>query len=219
MDTPDGSKSQARALTTTSYAVLCVLALRDHATYDLIAQMRKSMHYMWPRAESNVYAEPKRLVDAGFAVAREEWNGSRRRTIYAITDAGRQELARWFASPSGRQRYESEALVKVLFAENGTLDDALRTISELRRDAIEIIDHFMKIADQYRSNEGEYPERFAISAVAGRLLIEQQAATARWADWAARTLTEWGSVTRQDAPWGVETLRAAGCLESDAPDS
>ena len=89
MNTPDESKSQERPLTTTSYGVLSILALRDHSTYDLTRQMRMSLHYMWPRAESNVYAEPKRLVAAGLATSREEWTGSRRRTIYAITELGR----------------------------------------------------------------------------------------------------------------------------------
>ena len=88
MDTPDESKVKwrtERTLTTTSFAVLSVLSLRDHSTYDLIRQMRLTMHYMWPRAESNVYAEPPRLVEAGLATAREEWSGQRRRTIYSIT--------------------------------------------------------------------------------------------------------------------------------------
>ena len=64
MNTPIESKSQARTLTTTSYAVLSILALREHSTYELTRQMKLSLHYMWPRAESNVYAEPKRLVEA-----------------------------------------------------------------------------------------------------------------------------------------------------------
>ena len=85
MNTPIESKSQERPLTTTSYGVLSVLALRDHSTYELTRQMRLSLHYLWPRAESNVYAEPKRLLAAGLAEAREEWNGGRRRTIYSIT--------------------------------------------------------------------------------------------------------------------------------------
>jgi hypothetical protein len=44
MNTPIESKSQERTLTTTSFAVLAVLSLRDHSTYDLIRQMRLSMH-------------------------------------------------------------------------------------------------------------------------------------------------------------------------------
>jgi PadR family transcriptional regulator AphA len=39
--------------------------------------MRRNLHYFWPRAESNLYAEPKRLVEAGFAKARPEPVGRR----------------------------------------------------------------------------------------------------------------------------------------------
>src|SRR5262245_58322241 len=63
--------------------------------------------------------EPKRLVSAGLATSPEEWTGKRRRPIYAIADAGRAALADWLASPSSRRCYESEGLLKVLFAETG----------------------------------------------------------------------------------------------------
>jgi DNA-binding PadR family transcriptional regulator len=136
---------------------------------------------MWPRAESNVYAEPKRLAAAGLATSREEWTGSRRRTIYSITDSGRKALAEWLASSSARQRYESEALLKVLFAENGTKDDLLATIRAIRKDAIAVREHFLRFADVYEAGDGQYPDRFDLSALAARLLCEQQAVTARWA--------------------------------------
>jgi DNA-binding PadR family transcriptional regulator len=210
MNTPNESKSQERPLTTTSYGVLSILALRDHSTYDLARQMRMSLHYMWPRAESNVYAEPKRLVAAGLATSREEWTGSRRRTIYSITRAGRAALAEWLASPSSRQRNESEGLLKVLFAENGTKDDLLETIREIRRDASAVIEHFLQFADVYEAGEGEYPERFDLSALTARLLSEQQMVTVRWADWAEEVVSGWDEPSGADAAWGVETLRATG---------
>lgn len=210
MDTPDESKSQDRDLTATSYAVLSVLSLRDHSTYDLIGQMQKSMHYMWPRAESNVYAEPKRLVDAGLATVREEWNGRRRRTVYSITPAGRVVLAEWLSAPTARQRYESEALVKVLFAENGSCDDLLATIAAIAADAREIIRHFVMIADEYAAGNGEYPERFGLSGLAARLLLEQQAATLRWAAWAQEVVAGWESPFAEDTAWGVATIMSVG---------
>jgi len=210
MDTPNESKSQDRAMTTTSYAVLSVLSLRPHSTYDITRQMRLTMHYMWPRAESNVYAEPRRLAEAGLAEAREEWNGQRRRTVYSITDAGRAALEEWSASPSARQRYESEALVKVLFAENGARDDLLASIRALGEDATEVIQHFLEIADRYAAGEGAYPWRFGLTGLAARLLMEQQAATLRWATWAEVVVAGWETPLSQDAAWGVDTLRAAG---------
>ena len=201
-DTPVGSKSQARTLTTTSFAVLCVLALQDHSTYELTKQMRMSMHYLWPRAESNVYAEPKRLVEAGLAAARTESTGRRSRTVYSITPAGREALATWLASPSGRQRYESEAALKVLFAENGSLDDMLASIRAIAADAAEALDHWQRVADRYEVGEGDYPERFAVSGLVARLLGEQQAATVRWAAWAEEVVSRWASPAGPGAEWG-----------------
>ena len=210
MNTPIKSKSQARSLTTTSFGVLSVLALRDHSTYELTRQMRLSLHYLWPRAESNVYAEPKRLVAAGLAEAREEWNGGRRRTVYSITEAGRAALADWLASPSSPQRYEAEAAMKVFFAENGTKGDLLASIRAIREDAIAALEHLQRVADRYEAGQGEYPERFALSALVARLLSEQQAATARWAAWAERLVSKWRVPSGADAEWGVGTLRAVG---------
>jgi PadR family transcriptional regulator AphA len=210
MNTPDERESQQRPLTTTSYAVLAVLSLRPHSTYDITRQMRLSMHYMWPRAESNVYPEPRRLVEAGLATAREEWNGHRRRTVYSITGAGRAALAEWLASPSAHQRYECEALVKVLFGENGTRDNLLESIRALGEDATAVMQHFLRIADRYAAGQGEYPWRFGLSGLAARLLMEQQAATLRWATWAAKVVAEWEAPLSADATWGVETLLASG---------
>jgi len=210
MNTPNESKSQDRTLTTTSFAVLSVLSLRPHSTYDITRQMRLSMHYLWPRAESNVYAEPRRLVEAGLATAREEWNGQRRRTVYAITERGRDALADWLASPSGRQRYECEALVKVLFGENGTRDDLLASIRAIAEDGAEVIRHFLEIADVYAAGDGEYPGRFGLTGLAARLLLEQQATTLRWAKWAEEVVAGWETPLSEDARWGVETLRATG---------
>jgi len=210
MNTPNESKSQGRALTTTSYGVLSVLAIGDHSTYELTRQMQLSLHYLWPRAESNVYAEPKRLVAAGLAEARTEWNGGRKRTIYSIADAGRSALADWLASPSSRQRYESEAALKVFFAENGTREDLLASIRAVREDAVAALVHFQRVTDPYERDSGQHPQRFALSALVARLLSEQQAATARWAAWAEQVVSGWDSPADADAAWGVEAVRATG---------
>jgi DNA-binding PadR family transcriptional regulator len=209
MDTPIESKSQVRELTTTSYGVLSVLSLGEHSSYELARQMKMSLHYFWPRAESNVYAESKRLVAAGLAATRTEWNGGRKRTVYSITDPGRAALVEWLAEGSSPQRYETEALLKVFFAENGTRDDLLRAIRELRDEARTAIEHFQRIADIYARGEGAYPDRFALSAITARLLIEQQAATVRWATWAERNIAAWDSACGRDAAWGVRALRGA----------
>jgi DNA-binding PadR family transcriptional regulator len=184
--------------------------MRDHSTYELAKQMQLSLHYFWPRAESNVYAEPKRLVAAGLARARQEQTGARSRTIYSITKAGRRALSTWLASPSGRSRYESEALLKVFFAENAGIDELLESIRALRDEAADAIEHFQAIVDRYECGEGNYPERFALSALVARLSSEHHAATLRWATWAEELVSTWQSPTAPGVPWGIELLRAVG---------
>ena len=210
MNTPIESKSQARELTTTSYAVLAVLALRDHSTYELTKQMRYSLHYLWPRAESNVYAEPKRLVAAGLATAREEWTGGRRRSVYSITEAGRAALREWIASPSSRQRYESEAVLKVFFGENGTREELLANLREVRDDALAGLAHWQEVADHYAAGEGEYPDRFGLSGLVARLLGEQQAVTARWTAWVEEVLAAQDDIVPGDVSWGIASIRDTG---------
>jgi DNA-binding PadR family transcriptional regulator len=187
-----------------------VLALGDHSTYELTKQMQLSMHYLWPRAESNMYAEAKRLVAAGLAESREEWTGERRRTVYAITAAGRSALAEWLARPSSRQRYESEAVLKLLFAENGSRADMLAAIRSLREEATNAVAHWQRIADDYDAGRGAYPHRFALSGLVARLLGEQQAVTARWAAWAEDVVSGWDESSASDVGWGVTTIRATG---------
>ena len=81
--------------------------------------------------------------------------------------------------PSSRQRYESEAVLKVFFGENGTRDELLANRASPRRRTRRTA-HWQEVADRYDAGEGEYPERFGLSGLVARLLGEQQAVTARW---------------------------------------
>src|SRR5262245_12166861 len=210
MDTPVESKSQDRRLTTTSYGVLGILAIREHSTYELAGQMRLSRHYLWPRAESNMYAEPKRLVAAGLAESRAEWNGERRRTVYSITEAGRAALADWLGAPSADPRYESEAALKAFLGESGTREDLLASIRALGESAAAAIEHFQRATDPYDSGDGRHPHRFALSALVARLLAEQHATTLRWAAWAEEVVAGWEAASPDDVEWGIATMRDAG---------
>jgi len=81
--------------------MLGLLSLRSWTTYELAQQMRRSLHYYWPRAESKIYEEPKKLATAGLATSQASFTGKRRSTVYEITDAGRDELRAWMADLIG----------------------------------------------------------------------------------------------------------------------
>ncbi|MCH8115121.1 MAG: PadR family transcriptional regulator, partial [Chloroflexi bacterium] len=49
-------------MTTTSYAILSLLALRPWTGYDLTRQATRSLRYAWPKSERLLYNEQKKLV-------------------------------------------------------------------------------------------------------------------------------------------------------------
>ena len=98
------SSGRLPELTTTSYAILGLLAIQPWSTYELAKHMQRDLKFVWPRAESNLYAEPKKLIAHGFASASSEPRGRRRRTVYSITPAGREALAAWIGLPAAASR-------------------------------------------------------------------------------------------------------------------
>jgi PadR family transcriptional regulator, regulatory protein AphA len=198
-----------RRLTTTSFAILAFLDLRPWATYDLADQLRRSLHFFWPRAESNLYAEPKRLVEAGLAEAREEWNGERKRTVYSITDDGRQAFTHWLTTPAAPQRLESEAYLRILFGNRGTKQDLLNAIGRLEEDATAIISHYTAYGAGYARGEGQFPERIHVNALIASLAMAQGRATAQWAHWAREQIEAWDDTAVPDVDWAVQTLQQA----------
>jgi PadR family transcriptional regulator, regulatory protein AphA len=200
--------SRQRELTTTSYAILGFLAIQPWSTYELAAQMRRNLHYFWPRAESNLYAEPKRLLDGGFATARSEPVGQRRRTIYSITPKGRRALKRWLREPAGESRLESETLVKIMFAPYGSKNDLLAHLQRFRIEFEARQANLRAIFDEYRANADPFPERIHINVVCYRLIWEQTQAAAAWTSWAIEQVERW-----PDTATPVDRQRLIGLLE------
>jgi DNA-binding PadR family transcriptional regulator len=197
-----------RELTTTSYAVLGLLSLRSWTAYELTKQMSRSLSHVWPRAVSAIYKEPKYLVAHGLATASVEDNGERRRTRYSITPEGQAALKRWLAQPSAPPQFESEALVRVEFAEQGTKEDLLRTLRELREQSDELEARLLAQLKGYLDEDPPFPERMHIHALMGPLMIEKAALLRDWALRAEDEVSRWPDVSQRAAPRGLEIIRA-----------
>ncbi|MFC8525797.1 PadR family transcriptional regulator [Nocardia sp. NPDC057227] len=178
-------------MTGTTYAVLGLLAVQPWSTYELTRQMERTLGRVWPRAQSRLYEEPKKLVALGFATAAEESTGRRLRTVYSITDAGRGALAHWLREPGDGPVLEFEQLVKLGFAEHGTKDDALRTIAAAHRWAEQQNTENLAVAVRYAAGDGPFQYRAAQGMLAGAFFTEFYAMVARWSDWAAGQVASW----------------------------
>lgn len=173
-------------LTTTSYAILGQLALRPWTMYDLAAHMRRDMHYIFPRAESQVYAEPKRLVALGLASALSETTGKRARTVYTITECGREALRTWLAQPVAKgPQLEFEALLRIVLAPLGKPEDLAATLQGVRDDISGMLSLGERIVDDYTTGAAPF-QRYML---ARSMLHDFLFAYAELVDdWAARSL-------------------------------
>jgi len=183
--------STAKGATTTSFAILGLLAIKPWTTYDLIRQVDRSLRRMWPRTQSKLYEEPKKLVALGFAEATEERVGKRRRTWYAITPAGRAALAGWLAEPGDGPMLEFEQLVKIHFADRGTKEAVRAGLAATLAWVAAQNEENVAAARAYLDGAGEFPERAAVNHLVGRFLTDFYAMVSDWANWAIETVDTW----------------------------
>jgi DNA-binding PadR family transcriptional regulator len=180
-------------LSTTSYAVLGMLAVRPWSAYELTKQMRRSLVYCWPKAESVLYDEPKRLARLGLVHAVEQASGSggRTRSVYSITDAGRVALREWLATEPGPPRFELEPLLRLLYADQGGKEDVLRAVASARDWARAEIERGLAQLEEYQADGGPFPDRLHISVLFGDLSARLVEAVEAWACDAVAEIEDW----------------------------
>jgi DNA-binding PadR family transcriptional regulator len=127
-----------KKLSPTSYVLLALLARAPHSAYELNTRMQRSiLTAFWPRAESHVYSEPKKLLKEGLVAAKREEVSGRLRTVYNITQAGRSALESWLQSPT--ESYAAihyEAMLKFLCADSGSIDTLKSNVQAITEGAL-----------------------------------------------------------------------------------
>jgi DNA-binding PadR family transcriptional regulator len=178
-------------MTTSSYAVLALLDLKPWTGYELTHQAQRSLRYAWPKSERLLYSEPKKLVELGYATTHKEETGNRSRNVYEITEAGRDVLGEWTSSQTQPPRFEIEALLRLLFADHGTIDDLLGALDELEAD---VGDHHVAIVElmaSYLDGEHPFPARTHLSVLFATFQIEMFKSIERWIDFARTEISQW----------------------------
>jgi DNA-binding PadR family transcriptional regulator len=127
----------ASDLTPFSYAVLVLVGRNGAGPHDLVRMARQGRVY-WDAAESQWYAEPKRLARLGYLTAEKRPGKTRERTHYLLTDRGRSVLAEWMDAPAAFPRIQHEAVVRVLAADLVDTAAVVRSLGGLRAELADI---------------------------------------------------------------------------------
>jgi PadR family transcriptional regulator AphA len=119
-------------LTPFSYTVLALVGRGGAGPHDLARMMRQQGTLYWAAAESQWYAEPKRLERLGYLRSRKEPGRTTERTHYDLTPTGRAALRAWIAEPSQLPRIQHEAIVRLLAADLSDDATVLASLEALR---------------------------------------------------------------------------------------
>ena len=185
----------AKPLTTTSHALLGLLSIQPWSTYELAKQVDRSLGWFWPRTERKIYDEAKNLVESGHATATPQATGSRPRTVYKISAKGRRMLQAWLDESSAPPKLEAEALVRVFFADAGTLDQLHATLDDLAATAQANLDELQALIATADNANYTFADRRHINAIAIRFQLDYNQMISNWAEWATAQTDGWNDIT------------------------
>jgi PadR family transcriptional regulator AphA len=164
-------------LTSFSYVILVLVGEDGAGPHDLVRMMRDGRVY-WTAPESQFYAEPKRLAQAGYLEAAKQPGRTHARTHYTLTPQGREALAEWLATPTHFARIQNEGVVRLLGAEYADRGVLLESFAALRAQ----LDELQAAREASAARDAALPRRATALNLNRRLALRILDAHRQWLD-------------------------------------
>jgi len=120
-----------------SYEILGLVGDGGAGPHDLLQMARRGRLLDWA-GESQYYVEPKRLARLGYLDAHKEPGKTRQRTVYTLTDKGRQALAAYAETRVIMTPLKSEPLLRLLICDLVGETVTRRSLETLRDDIADL---------------------------------------------------------------------------------
>lgn len=205
-------------LTTTSYAVLAQVAVRPWSAYELAEQRVRYFRYVWPRAESAIYREVKRLSKMGLLEDTKEYTGKRSRTIYSLTEEGRGALREWLKTPVSPFSMEFEAMLRLFVAPLGTKDDIMGSLEQARADAQEMLQFAGAVKQEFIDGTNVAQHDIHIRALVVDFFVSLLQTVEEWTERSLDQIESWSDLM-PDEEKNERALAAIRQLPVRTPDS
>jgi PadR family transcriptional regulator, regulatory protein AphA len=164
-------------LTPFSYVVLVLVGEGGAGAHDLVRMMRVGRVY-WTAAESQWYAEPKKLAEHGYLDAATTPGRTNARTHYTLTDKGRKALADWVPTPSGPIRMQNEPVIRALSADITDPAAVAEGLEPLRAE----LEAYRDDTAGREEAAGDFPSRERVLLINHRLARKLVVAQLEWLD-------------------------------------
>jgi PadR family transcriptional regulator AphA len=120
-----------------SYEIMGLIGAEGAGPHDLLRMARRGRILDWA-GESQYYVEPKRLARLGYLDAHKEPGRTRPRTIYTLTDKGREALREYARTPVTLTPVKSEVLLRLLIADLVGEEVTRASVTSLREDIADL---------------------------------------------------------------------------------
>lgn len=161
------------------HAVLGLLAKRPASGYDLLSTFNRSLGYVWPAQQSQLYGELGRLAEAGLVQASEP--GVRGRKEYSLTPSGLAELRTWLTETRPDSTSRNEPLLRVFFLWTLLPEERVAYLRSYAEEALSFLETMRLIRDTTDWDDSGF-DRCARLALEHGLRVA--ATTSEWAGWA-----------------------------------
>jgi DNA-binding PadR family transcriptional regulator len=130
-------------LSDSACAVLGMLQLGARSGYEIQRAADASTRFFWALSPHQVYSNLAALEREGLIVSEQSPTGERKRTLYALTAKGEQELRDWVLQP-GELSFELRdlGLLKLFFADVVSNDEALELVRRMRQRSERTLEQF-----------------------------------------------------------------------------
>jgi DNA-binding PadR family transcriptional regulator len=162
--------------------------------------MRAQGGLYWSAAESQWYAEPKRLERLGYLRSRKGPGRTTERTHYELTGSGLDALRSWLSLPSALPRIQHEAVVRVLGADLGSEEHVLASLAALRAE-VEATKPLLEAAVERAATLPHRERYLRLVHRLGRLLLDAHE------QWVAEVERELGALPAHDPAVGARLTR------------
>ena len=120
-----------------SYVILAAMGEQGASTPELVDMAGRGGMF-WTSSPSQIYAEPKRLLELGWVTSEKQPGKTRSRTVYRLTDEGREALREWLRAPTGFPKLQHEASMRLFAGDMIEDEEILASLSKLRTDIEEM---------------------------------------------------------------------------------
>ena len=125
-------------LSPTAYVILGMISREPRSGYEIKALVDDTTRFFWAASYGQIYPELKRLSEAGLIAGSDVPRGERKRTVYAITADGEDELKDWLRQPPQTVEMREEGLLKLFFAGVLPPEEAVKTLQAMRARRLEL---------------------------------------------------------------------------------